>query len=110
MRVKLLNFLSHFASKKFCCGQKKYKTPRFWNFSSVVSFAMKLTALVLVALSVVCAFGTPVEEIAPSFDAWRDIHFMLQTRAQRTPTRLLYRDLNSTRVSTYNPNNPTRIL
>ena len=55
--------------------------------------------------------ATPIEyePIAPSFDAQRDVRFLLNTRANMgVPQELIWNDLPSLRNSNYDNTKPTR--
>lgn len=60
------------------------------------------------------AYGTPVqngEEIAPTFDAYRDVRILLHTRNNRqVPQQLGFRNLLSVQQSHFNRNLPLRVL
>jgi Lipase len=60
------------------------------------------------------ALGSPVqdtEEVAPTFDAYRDVRILLHTRQNRVlPQQLQFRNLLSVQQSNFNRNRPLRVL
>ena len=60
------------------------------------------------------AYSTPVdngEEVAPSFDAYRDVRLLLQTRQNRhNPQQLAFRSLPSVQNSHFDSRRPLRVL
>lgn len=78
------------------------------RFTSLFAFIAFGNIWRILALSSATASG--LESIVPSFDAYRDVRFLLMTRENRNPFQLGFRDLTSIQQSFFNPSKPTRIL
>lgn len=76
---------------------------------SLILESLKGHEINLILISLVIATPIDFEPIAPSFDAQRDVRFLLNTRANRgTPQQLIWNDLLSLRNSNYDNTKPTR--
>lgn len=78
-----------------CCGKLKFKIPMKKDLSFLYDIV----------------FASPIEDpIAPSFDALRDVRFLLQTRANRgNPVEIQLGDLESVLQSVYRRDLPVRL-